>query len=225
MSAAAAVKLVLPERIPKEEPLPAVRRVQRCTPALEAIHAPAARQQEPAPGLTADRLRRQGRQAQEARAILAEQQLPARQTVRGVMAGAVPVALPPLHNVKYVLKEVLWEDTATVLPEVLLTGEAAAAQAALSRIPTTARQGCSPENAAETVRIVTAAIPVIADNYFYKQKQPLKRGCFFILIQYFFYLLCRAQQIGYLRNPFGNPNRNIWNIQRNNMLHQFKQNR
>ena len=82
MSAAAAVKLVLPERIPKAEPLPAVRRVQRCTPALEAIHAPAARQQEPAPGLTADRLRRQGRQA------------PGRLT-----QGFVPTAMPTVRQV------------------------------------------------------------------------------------------------------------------------------
>lgn len=82
------------------------------------------------------------------------------------MAGAVPVALPPLHNVKYVLKEVLWEDTATVLPEVLLTEKAAAEKAALTRIPTTARQECSPENAAEAVRIVTlAVITVIVSNY------------------------------------------------------------
>ena len=103
---------------------------------------------------------------QAARAIPAEQQLPTRQTVRRVMVGAVPVALPPLHNVKYVLKEVLWEDTATVLPEVLPTEEAAAAEAALTRIPTTARQECSPENAAEAVRIVTApATMVIVYKY------------------------------------------------------------
>ncbi|MBP3402934.1 MAG: hypothetical protein J6L82_03380 [Alphaproteobacteria bacterium] len=83
------------------------------------------------------------------------------------MAGAVPVALPLLHNVKYVLKEVLWEDTATVLPEVLPTEEADAAEAVLIRIPTTARQDRrSLENAAETVRIVTAtAAMVIAYNH------------------------------------------------------------
>lgn len=104
---------------------------------------------------------------QAARAIPAEQQLPARQTVCRVMVGAIPVALPPLHNVKYVLKEVLWEDTATVLPEVLLTEKAAAEKAALTRIPTPADQErrC-PENAAEAVRIVTlAVITVIVSNY------------------------------------------------------------
>ena len=69
------------------------------------------------------------------------------------MAGAVPVALPLLHNVKYVLKEVLWEDTATVLSEVLPTEKAAAEEVALTRIPTTARQVRGLENAAETVRI------------------------------------------------------------------------
>lgn len=62
MSAAAAVKLVLPERIPKAEPLPAVRHALICMSA--AIKpAPAVHRQAPAPGLTADRLRRQGRQA------------------------------------------------------------------------------------------------------------------------------------------------------------------
>ena len=82
------------------------------------------------------------------------------------MAGAVPVALPPLHNVKYVVKEVLWEDTVTVLTEVLPTEEAAAEAAdALTRIPTSARQDSRLENAAETVRIVTTATMVIADNY------------------------------------------------------------
>ncbi|MBQ8346055.1 MAG: hypothetical protein IJY17_00485, partial [Alphaproteobacteria bacterium] len=90
---------------------------------------------------------------------------PVRQTVRKDMAGAVPVALPLLHNVKYVLKEVLWEDTATVLPEVLPTEMAAAARAVLTRIPTTARQVRSLENAAETVRIVTATVPVIVYKY------------------------------------------------------------
>lgn len=103
----------------------------------------------------------------EVRAIPAEQRQPIRQTVRKDMAGAVPVALPLLHNVKYVLKEVLWEDTATVLPEVLPTEEADAAEAVLIRIPTTARQDRrSLENAAETVRIVTAtAAMVIAYNH------------------------------------------------------------
>ena len=81
------------------------------------------------------------------------------------MAGAVPVALPLPHNVKYVLKEVLWEDTATVLPEVLPTEMAAAARAVLTRIPTTARQVRGLENAAETVRIVTATVPVIVYKY------------------------------------------------------------
>ena len=77
------------------------------------------------------------------------------------MAGAVPVALPLLHNVKYVLKEVLWEDTATVLSEVLPTEEAAAEEVALTRIPTTARQERSLENAAETVRIVTTTATMV----------------------------------------------------------------
>ena len=45
---------VLKGRIPKAEPLPAVRHVQRCTPAREVIPVPAARQTEPAPALTAD---------------------------------------------------------------------------------------------------------------------------------------------------------------------------
>ena len=81
------------------------------------------------------------------------------------MAGAVPVALPLLHNVKYVLKEVLWEDTATVLSEVLPTEKAAAEEVALTRIPTTARQVRGLENAAETVRIVTATVPVIVYKY------------------------------------------------------------
>ena len=98
-------------------------------------------------------------------AIPAEQRQPIRQTVRKDMAGAVPVALIKVQHVKYVVKEVLWEDTATVLPEVLPTEEAAAAEDALTRIPTTARQDRSLENAAETVWIVATAAMVIADNY------------------------------------------------------------
>ena len=132
-------------------------------PAAAILHAPAAQQTEHAPDPTADRLPLPPPQA--VRAIPAEQRQPVRQTVRKDMAGAVPVALPLLHNVKYVLKEVLWEDTATVLPEVLPTEMAAAARAVLTRIPTTARQVRSLENAAETVRIVTATVPVIVYKY------------------------------------------------------------
>ena len=59
--------MVLVRHVPRglipEQARQAARHVQHCTPAREAIHAPAVRQQEHAPGLTADRLRRQGRQA------------------------------------------------------------------------------------------------------------------------------------------------------------------
>ena len=141
---------------------PLVPATALCTPARAAIPAPAVRQREHAPDLIPDPDPTQDPLLQEVRAIPAEQRQPVRQTVRKDMAGAVPVALLPLHNVKYVLKEVLWEDTATVLPEVLPTEEAAAEEVALTRIPTTARQvRCSLENAAEAVRIVTATVPVI----------------------------------------------------------------
>ena len=73
-------------------------------------------------------------EAQVAHAIPAEQQQPVRQTVREDMAGAVPVALPLLHNVKYVIKEVLWEDTATVPAGLNPTEEAAVSPIVLTLI-------------------------------------------------------------------------------------------
>ena len=166
-SAAQTASPALRERTPKAVRPPPVPAAALCTPARAAILAPAVQQTERAPDLIPDPDLTQDPPPQAVRAIPAEQRQPIRQTVRKDMAGAVPVALPLLHNVKYVLKEVLWEDTATVLPEVLPTEEAAAAEAALTRIPTTARQDRrSLENAAETVRIVTAtAAMVIAHNY------------------------------------------------------------
>ena len=130
-------------------------------PAAAILHAPAVQQTERAPDLIPDPDLTQDPPPQAVRAIPAEQRHSIRQTVRKDMAGAVPVALPLPHNVKYVLKEVLWEDTATVLSEVLPTEEAAAEEVALTRIPTTARQERSLENAAETVRIVTTTATMV----------------------------------------------------------------
>ena len=148
-------------RVPglRAERLPPVPAAAPFMPAAAILHAPAVRQREHARDLIPDP------PPQAVRAIPAEQRHSIRQTVRKDMAGAVPVALPLLHNVKYVLKEVLWEDTATVLSEVLPTEKAAAEEVALTRIPTTARQERSLENAAETVRIVTATVPVIVYKY------------------------------------------------------------
>ena len=114
-------------RVPglRAERLPPVPAAAPFMPAAAILHAPAVQQTERAPDLIPDPDLTQDPPPQAVRAIPAEQRHSIRQTVRKDMAGAVPVALPLLHNVKYVLKEVLWEDTATVLSDPVVPNKSA----------------------------------------------------------------------------------------------------